>query len=77
MKDIARHAGVSPITVSRVVNNSGYVSRETRERVEAAIRELNYVPNLIASSLRSRQSDLDRQGRGGRGLGAWLRRVHL
>jgi LacI family transcriptional regulator len=58
MKDIARHAGVSPITVSRVVNNSGYVSRDTRERVEAAIHELNYVPNMIASNLRSRQSDL-------------------
>lgn len=58
MKDIARHAGVAPITVSRVVNNSGYVGAETRERVEAAIRELNYVPNMIASSLRSRQSDL-------------------
>lgn len=58
MKDIARHAGVSPITVSRVVNNSGYVGKETRARVEAAIRELNYVPNLVASSLRSRQSDL-------------------
>lgn len=58
MKDIARHAGVAPITVSRVVNNSGYVRAETRERVEAAIRELNYVPNMIASNLRSRQSDL-------------------
>jgi LacI family transcriptional regulator len=58
MKDIARRASVSPITVSRVVNNSGYVRQETRERVEAAIRELNYVPNMVASNLRSRQSDL-------------------
>jgi DNA-binding LacI/PurR family transcriptional regulator len=58
MKDIAKLAGVSPITVSRVVNNSGYVGAATRERVEAAIRELNYVPNMVASSLRSRQSDL-------------------
>lgn len=58
MKDIAKRAGVSPITVSRVVNNSGYVGAETRERVEMAIRDLNYVPNLVASSLRSRQSDL-------------------
>jgi DNA-binding LacI/PurR family transcriptional regulator len=58
MKDIAKHAGVSPITVSRVVNKSGYVGNDTRERVEAAILELNYVPNLVASSLRSQQSDL-------------------
>ena len=58
MKDIAKRAGVSLITVSRVVNNSGYVGKETRARVEEAIHELNYVPNMIASSLRSRQSDL-------------------
>lgn len=58
MKDIARQAGVSLITVSRVVNNSGYVGRETRARVEAAIAEQHYVPNMVASSLRSRQSDL-------------------
>ena len=58
MKDIAKRAGVSLITVSRVVNNSGYVGKETRARVEEAVRELNYVPNMIASSLRSRQSDL-------------------
>ncbi len=58
MKDIAKHAGVSPITVSRVVNRSGYVGQDTREKVESAIRELNYIPNLVASSLRSSQSDL-------------------
>ena len=58
MKDIAKHAGVSPITVSRVVNGSGYVGKDTREKVESAIRELNYIPNLVASSLRSSQSDL-------------------
>lgn len=58
MKDIARHAGVSPITVSRVVNRSGYVGQATRDKVEASIRELHYIPNLVASSLRSSQSDL-------------------
>jgi LacI family transcriptional regulator len=58
MKDIAERANVSMITVSRVVNNSGYVSAETRRRVEAVIKELNYVPNMVASNLRSRQSDL-------------------
>jgi LacI family transcriptional regulator len=58
IKDIAKKAGVSPITVSRAVNNSGYVSEEKRRRVEEAIRELNYVPNRVASNLRSQQSDL-------------------
>jgi DNA-binding LacI/PurR family transcriptional regulator len=35
--DVAKQAGVAPITVSRVINNSGYVSHKTRERVETAI----------------------------------------
>jgi LacI family transcriptional regulator len=57
MKDVAKHAGVSLITVSRAVNNSGYVGNETRSKVEAAIEELQYVPNALASNLRSQQSD--------------------
>lgn len=57
IKDVAKLAGVSPITVSRVVNNSGYVRAETRFKVEAAIEELQYVPNMLASNLRSQQSD--------------------
>jgi LacI family transcriptional regulator len=55
--DVAQRAGVSPITVSRVINHSGYASRETRERVEAAIAELGYVPNRLASSLRSKRTN--------------------
>jgi LacI family transcriptional regulator len=58
IKDIAKRAGVSMITVSRVLNSSGYVGAETRTRVETAVRELNYVPNQVASSLRSSRSDL-------------------
>ncbi len=58
LKDIAKRAGVSSITVSRVANRSGYVGAATRERVQAAISELGYVPNQVASSLRSRRSDL-------------------
>jgi LacI family transcriptional regulator len=54
--DVARLAGVSPITVSRVINNSGYISQKTRERVQAAIDELGYVPNIIARSLRSKRT---------------------
>jgi LacI family transcriptional regulator len=49
---------VSAITVSRALNNSGYVSPETRERVNAAVAELHYIPNAVASSLRSNKTQL-------------------
>jgi LacI family transcriptional regulator len=55
--DVARLAGVAPITVSRVINNSGYLSQETRERVESAISDLGYVPNTLARSLRSKRTN--------------------
>ncbi len=55
--DVAKRAGVAPITVSRVINNSGYVSRGTRERVERAIDELGYVPNTLARGLRSKRTN--------------------
>ncbi len=55
--DVAKRAGVAPITVSRVINNSGYFSQATRERVEAAIAELGYVPNRLARSLRSKRTN--------------------
>jgi LacI family transcriptional regulator len=54
--DVAKRAGVAPITVSRVINNSGYISQATRERVEAAVRELGYVPNTLARGLRSKRT---------------------
>ncbi|MEM7127885.1 MAG: LacI family DNA-binding transcriptional regulator [Chloroflexota bacterium] len=57
IKEVAERAGVAPITVSRVVNNSGYVSKATRERVEAAAAELEYVPNMLARSLRFNRTD--------------------
>lgn len=50
---VAKRAGVSPITVSRVVRQPGIVSDDTRLRVEAAMRELGYVPNMVAGSLAS------------------------
>lgn len=55
-KDVAEYAGVSKTTVSRVLNNSGYVSPENRERIERAIRELGYRPNLIARSLKTKET---------------------
>jgi LacI family transcriptional regulator len=54
--DVAKRAGVAPITVSRVINNSGYISLPTRERVEVAVKELGYVPNTIARGLRSKRT---------------------
>lgn len=54
--DVARRARVAPITVSRVINNSGYISQGTRERVEAAVKELGYVPNTLARGLRSKRT---------------------
>ncbi|MBN1564214.1 MAG: LacI family DNA-binding transcriptional regulator [Anaerolineae bacterium] len=44
------------MTVSRVINDSGYISDETRARVEAAIKELGYIPNALARSLRFKQT---------------------
>lgn len=54
--DIAASAGVSPMTVSRVINNSGYVSKEMRARVQRAIDKLGYRPNALARSLKSRRT---------------------
>ena len=56
IRDVAKLAGVAPITVSRVINNSGYITDETRQRVEEAIRTLGYMPNSLARSLRSHQT---------------------
>jgi LacI family transcriptional regulator len=53
MRDVARLAGVSAKTVSRVFNQDRYVTDETRERVEEAMRQLNYVPNMLARSFRT------------------------
>ncbi len=52
IRDIAQQAGASPATVSRVINDSGYVSAETRARVEQAIAALEYTPNAGAQRLR-------------------------
>lgn len=51
IRDVASHAGVSPMTISRVVNESPSVSAETRQRVLASIDELGYVPNQVARGL--------------------------
>jgi LacI family transcriptional regulator len=56
MRDVARLAGVSPATVSRVVNNERYIRSETRAGVERAIAELGYQRNEIARTLRPGQT---------------------
>ncbi len=56
INDVARHAGVSAVTVSRVLNGAPNVNAATRDRVNQAIAELGYVPNVVARSLRSRRT---------------------
>lgn len=56
--DVAEHAGVSLASVSRYMNGSGYVGAEARTRIEAAIRELDYVPSQPARALGGRGSGL-------------------
>ncbi len=52
VKDVAKKAGVSAMTVSRVLNNTGSVTESTREKVMEAARELHYYRNSVARSLR-------------------------
>jgi LacI family gluconate utilization system Gnt-I transcriptional repressor len=58
MSDIARHAGVSPMTVSRALREPSTVSETMRRKVDAAVREFGYLPNRIAGSLSSRRSNV-------------------
>ena len=52
ISEVAQKAGVSSSTVSHVINNTRFVSEETRKRVETVIEELGYRPNILARSLR-------------------------
>ena len=54
--DVAREAKVSVFTVSAVINDTGRVSTTLARRVEAAVRKLNYRPNLLARSLAKQQT---------------------
>ncbi len=51
LKDVARESGLTVGTVSRVLNNRGYISDKAREKVDAAMKKLNYRPNEVARSL--------------------------
>lgn len=56
IRDVARIAGVSPATVSRVLNNKGYVSEEKKNMIEKVIREVGFEPNQVARGLAKKTS---------------------
>ncbi|MFT8813095.1 LacI family DNA-binding transcriptional regulator [Oenococcus sp.] len=56
LQDVAKKAGVTITTVSRVLNDFPHVSKKTHDKVYAAIRELNYHPNALARSLQGKSS---------------------
>ena len=58
IKDVAKIAGVGIATVSRVINNSGYVKKETRAKVEKVIDELQFKPNEIARSMTKQKNGI-------------------
>lgn len=51
LKDVAKEAGLTVTTVSRIINNRGYISDKSRQKVEQAMQKLNYQPNEVARSL--------------------------
>lgn len=56
IKDVAKHAGVAISTVSKVLNNYPNISEATRKKVNAAVEELNFVPNSVAAALSSKNA---------------------
>ena len=56
IRDVAAAAGVSKATVSKVLNNSYTISKETTDRVNEVIREMGYLPNRRAQSFASRST---------------------
>lgn len=58
LTDVAKKAGVSVTTVSRVINNHGYLSEKTKNKVFGAMKELNYQPNSVARSLQGKRMKL-------------------
>jgi DNA-binding LacI/PurR family transcriptional regulator len=58
IKDVAERAGLSPATVSRALNQSGYVSADAQRRIDEAVDELGYQPNWLARGLKGQASRL-------------------
>ncbi|MBT9776875.1 LacI family DNA-binding transcriptional regulator [Clostridium sp. MCC353] len=57
IRDIAKLAGVGKSTVSRILSNTGYVNEETRKKVEAVMKEYNYIPSATARYLSKGETD--------------------
>jgi LacI family transcriptional regulator len=58
LSEVAKIAGVSPITASRAIRGVGYVSEGARERIMAAAAQLNYTPDMLARRMRGDKSNL-------------------
>lgn len=58
IQDVAKHASVSIATVSRVINNQGGVRAETEKRIVHAIKELGYVRNAVARSMKKKETKM-------------------
>ncbi|MRN52047.1 LacI family DNA-binding transcriptional regulator [Paenibacillus monticola] len=58
LKDVAEQAGLSINTVSRVLNNRGYISQKTKDKVNQVMKELNYQPNEMARALFRKRSNM-------------------
>ncbi|MGX7025233.1 LacI family DNA-binding transcriptional regulator [Vagococcus hydrophili] len=58
LEDVAKEANVSKTTVSRVLNNRGYLSQETIKKVNEAIKKLNYQPNVVARQLFNKKTNI-------------------
>ena len=59
LKDVAKASGLTVGTVSRVLNNRGYISDKTREKVYQVMKELNYQPNETARALSNREHTIE------------------
>ncbi len=58
IKDVAKKAGVGVGTVSRMINESGYVAKATREKIQKAMEELDFTPNELARNLYRKKQEL-------------------
>ncbi len=56
--DVAKHAGVAPGTVSRTINNIGYIKSETRKKVMESVGALGYIPNMAGRTLKTTKTGL-------------------
>ncbi len=56
IKDVARFAGIGASTVSRYLNNNGYVSKASKDKIDKALKELDYQPNLLARAVRQQRT---------------------